>query len=209
MASILVGGQLPPRRVWLRTAYERDANSGEINPLDSLHTQDIGDATGQDDSRVLVLDDEARYTYADWGQILYHLPEILDSSGGPQSPDKLCGKIQAAKEEVEPELENEEDEEAQQEIRESILQVWVTGVLWVQDEETGETGKVLLVWLDGFGRVVREVRVGSDEVCEWTGMFLKCADAESEWWMIADVGETYEGGHRRHRIWITQLNLIF
>lgn len=66
--------------------------------------------------------------------------------------------------------------------------------MWVQDEETGETGKVLLRWLDGFGRVVRVVRVESDEVSGWIGMFLKCADAESEWWRTADVGETYEGG---------------
>lgn len=143
---------------------------------------------------MLVLDQEARYRHADWSQILYYLPEILDSYRGPKSPDQLCGDIQAAKEEVEPELENEEDEEAQKEIRESIQQAWVSGFLWVQDEETAKTGEVLLLWLNKFGRVVREARVESDKVTEWTGMFLKCADAETEWWRTADISKTYGGG---------------
>lgn len=143
---------------------------------------------------MLVLEQEARYKHADWSQILYYLPEILDSYRGPRSPDQLRGEIQAAKEEVEPELENEEDEEAQEEIRGSIQQAWVTGVLWVQDEKTANTGEVLLLWLDEIGRVVREARVEIDKVTEWTGMFFKCADAETEWWRTADPGETYEGG---------------
>lgn len=195
VASILVCGSDPPRRVWLRTSYEEEGSPSAINALESLDAEDLEYITGEDDGGVLVLDDAARYEYADWSQVLYCLPEILDSmTCGPQSPDMRREEVREAKENVEQELEFEEDEEALEEIRESIQQAWVTGFLWVQDEETAETGEVLLVWLDEFGRVVREKRVKSDKLTDWLGMLVGGRDFDIEWWSTADVGEIYEGG---------------
>lgn len=189
---------MPVRRVWLRISYGEGGEGGEFNPLESMDAYAIGEITGQDDSRLLVLDDATRYKHADWSQVLYCLPEIVDSlHGGPKSPDRRRASIREAKEEVEPELENEEDEEARAEIRECIQQVWATGFLWVQDAETAETGEVLLVWLDEFGRVVRENRVDCKDPEELhckSGMLGDGRDSDLEWWSTAFVGETYEGG---------------
>jgi hypothetical protein len=191
VASILVGGSLACPRPWLRTWY------GEgNNPLEVLDDEDIGFSTGFNDSiRDLVLDEETKYNYDDdWRQILYLLPEILYTIGGTQDPQSLREAKQEAKEELEPELENEDDEEAQAEIRETIHRMWVTGIIWVQDEYTAESGKVLLAWLDEFGRSVRCTRIEYENVSEWTGMFMEHRDAEIEWWYYAEVGEAYEGG---------------
>jgi hypothetical protein len=98
-------------------------------------------------------------------------PEILYTIGGTQDPQSLREAKQEAKEELEPELENEDDKEAQAEIRETIHRLWVTGIIWVQDEYTAEFGKVLLAWLDEFGRSMRCTRIEYENVSEWTGMF--------------------------------------
>lgn len=189
IASILVGGFESPR-AWLRTWYGEGANH-----LESIDDEDIGFATGLDNSRDLVLDDETRYSYGDdWRQILYLLPEILDSAGGPKNPDRFRESKQEAKEELEAELENEDDEDAQAEISETIHHAWVTGIVWVQDEETAKSGEALLVWLDEFGRSVRSTRVEYKNVAEWNGMFSANRDADTEWWQGAELGETYEGG---------------
>jgi hypothetical protein len=76
-----------------------------------------------------------------------------------------------AKEELIPELENESDEEAQAEIRETIHQAWVTGIIWVQDGDTANSGEVLLAWLDKFGRSVRCTRVEYENVAYGDGMY--------------------------------------
>ena len=187
IALILLCGQLHPRRVWLRTAYEGG------NLLESLDISEIGDATGQDTGNALVLNDAACYSYGhQWQQILRCVPEIVDSYLAPQDPDKHQARLQDAKDEVQSELENEEDEGARAEIREHVQHAWVTGCLWVQDEVTAETGEALLVWADEFGRVVKQNRI--EDVTLYNGMFDKHADAETEWWSTAEFGKTYEGG---------------
>jgi hypothetical protein len=60
-------------------------------PFKLLNDEDIGFSTGFTDYfHDLVLDDEARYNYGDdWRQILYLLPEILDSARTPRNPQSL------------------------------------------------------------------------------------------------------------------------
>jgi hypothetical protein len=191
VASMLDHGQIPCPIAWLRTWYEDGTN-----PLELLDDEDIGYSTGFDEPiRDLVLDDKTRYNYGDdWRQILYLLPEILDSARNYRDPQSLREAKQGAKEELEPELENESDEEAQAEIRETIHHSWVTGTVWVQDEETADSGEVLLVWLDEFGRNVRCTRVEYEKVAYYSGMFVEHRDGVIEWWWQAELGEAYEGG---------------
>ena len=187
IARVLLCGQLPPRRVWLRTAYEGS------NLLESLNITEIGDITGQDNSDALVLHDRERYSYGPrWQQILHCIPELVDSYLGPRAPDRHQARVQDAKAEIQSELENEEDEEARAEIRERVRHAWVTGCFWVQDGVAAETGEALLVWVDEFGRVVRQNRIG--DLTLYNGMFDKHADGETEWWNTAEVGEAYEAG---------------
>jgi hypothetical protein len=189
VASMLATGLFRCPRAWLRTWYGEGTNHLEL-----LNDEDIGFSTGLEDySRELVLDNETRYNYGDdWRQILYLLPEIL--GGCPMDPQYLRESKQEAKEDLEPELENESDEEARAEIRETIHHEWVTGIVWVQDEETANSGEVLLVWLDEFGRSVRCTRVEYENVADWVGMFSENKYIYIEWWLYAELGEAYEGG---------------
>lgn len=66
-----------------------------------------------------------------------------------------------------------------------------TGVLWVQDMESAETGEVLLLWIDEKGQVIRSVRVPGDEINAWPNMFDMYADQECPWWQTALTGEAY------------------
>jgi hypothetical protein len=160
-----------------------------------MGTEEIRGATGQDDSLNLVLDCKDVYSYEDdWRQILYLLPELVDRGSGRDSAEHRH-QIDEAKEEVGPELENEEDEESKADIREWIHGAWVTGVLWVQDEDTAECGEVLLLWIDEFGRSVRANRLESDEIEYNWGLFHAGGrECDHPWWWEAEVGETYEHG---------------
>ncbi|CAK4034223.1 Hypothetical predicted protein [Lecanosticta acicola] len=175
-------------RVWFRIAY------GGEGLLSKYSAEEIGYATGPDEGDSLVLEDADRYArFRGLQDALGCMPEIVDSFVGPQDPARHHSSIQDAKEEAAPQLENEDDEEAKEEIRMGMQHAWVTGVMWLEDKEAQETGEALLVWLDEFGRVVRKNRV--QDITKWAAMFSRFADNETEWWNTAEAGSVYEAGN--------------
>ncbi|MCJ1381094.1 hypothetical protein MMC17_004203 [Xylographa soralifera] len=189
VARELLSGQGGPHLVWLRTHYGQGINLLEVVPF-----EEICSATGKDDSDVLVLNDRDLYNYDHgWSDLLTSIPEVLDSYTGPKDPVRIRQGIFDAKEEVAPEMEFS-GEDWQEDLRERVHHAYVTGALWVQDEESSRSGEMLLLWIDEYGRIVREHRVEAEQMDMYSGMWTIYADNEIEWWHQADVGEAYEHG---------------
>lgn len=172
------------KQPWFRTSYKVNSI------LEDLDDDEIHGLTG-DESKQLVLDDETRYVHEPWTAIFRHFPEAVESYVGCRGDHSK--QIAEAKDAVQLDLEEAEDEEAKAEIRESIQHACVTGCLWVEDDESRETGEVQLIWLDEYGRIVRSNRVG--DVTEYVGMLLERKDDECDWWLSAEVGDSYEDGN--------------
>lgn len=51
-----------------------------------------------------------------------------------------------------------------------------------------------LVWMDEYGRTVREARMGENDLDNICGRFHEASDMDTPWFNHADVGEAYEDG---------------
>lgn len=78
--------------------------------------------------------------------------------------------------------------------RSLIHPVYATGIIWVHDAETTESGEMPLVWMDEYGRTVREARMGENDLDNICGRFHEASDMDTPWFNHADVGEAYEDG---------------
>lgn len=188
-SSLVRGGE----RVWLRIDY----GAGE-NPLDTVEEDFLPMALSNraQNTSALILNDSNLYNYDDWTEILECFPDVLDSRVGPPNPERYHRCIAEEKELAENDMELYNQDEPE-EIRSQAHSAWVTGLLWVHDSKTTETGEMLLLWMDQYGRVVREVRMGADDIDEISGMFHLSRDIGSPWWNKADQGQEYEGGNWR------------
>jgi len=175
-------------RTWVRISYDKPSL------LDSLDEDEVDGVLNDEPGwRLPLLDDAQRYrTGTDWQSILLRVPELVDSYRGPQDPTKLQQLIQDARTEAEEELDGEDDEDARTEQLDAIHHAYVTGCFWVQDSVTDEAehGEALLLWVDEFGRVVRESRTSA--LTDYMGLFSEGADEDSPLWQEAYIGEDYE-----------------
>lgn len=83
----------------------------------------------------------------------------------------------------------------------------VTGLCWIQDSRTVETGELLLVWLDGRGNAIRSTRVPWQFVDQWTGMFMEHIEDECDLWAQAVRGEPFRDGCLKYSLITPDLGL--
>ena len=77
---------------------------------------------------------------------------------------------------------------------------WVCNLvnyLIIEDKQALESGKVLVVFVDDVGQVVRKNRVDAEEVMSLGGMWMHCAYDDLEIWMEGEVGADYVVGGAR------------
>ena len=86
-------------------------------------------------------------------------------------------RISNAKEEVVPDMDFS-DQDWQEDLRARVHHSYVTGILWVQDEESSRSGEILLLWIDEYGRIVREYRVEAEQMNMYSGFWTEFADNE-------------------------------
>ncbi|KAL1968161.1 hypothetical protein VTN77DRAFT_2292 [Rasamsonia byssochlamydoides] len=190
-AMLVVRGH---HRAWLRIDYGLAREPGpNRNPMEE-HTEDVlTRATSDNQTKVnfLFLNDRTHYDYDDWHQLLTCIPEVLDSHMGPKRPAEYRQSIRGVKAEAKKDvMSNSED--MHEYIRASAHWAWVTGIIWVHDEKTTQSGEINLIWMDEFGRAVREARLSSWEL--HLGYDFPAPDMRNPWWTIAKEGGDYAEG---------------
>lgn len=180
-------------RAWLRIDYEAEWQPDpRRNPMDE-HTEDVlARATSNNHTKVdfLFLNDRDLYAYKDWHELLTCIPEVLDSHMGPKMPWQYRQKINEVKTKAMNDCQMS-SEDMHEYIRADGHWAWVTGILWVHDKKTTQSGDINLIWMDEYGRAVREARLGSElALC----FDFPSPDMRNAWWTMAKEGEKYEGG---------------
>jgi hypothetical protein len=79
-------------------------------------------------------------------------------------------------------------------LRSSVHQTCVVNYLIVEDKTALETEQLLLVFLDGKGRVVRQTRLGPSEAEDMGGSWLSLSWYEVPEWTDGEIGEDYQEG---------------
>lgn len=190
-AMLVVRGH---HRAWLRMDYESEIQPDPSrNPIDELPEDVLARATSNNHTKVdfLFLNDRSLYPYKDWRELLMCIPEILDSHIGSKNPWQYRQRINELKAEAMNDCKITSND-LHEYIRADRHWAWVTGILWVQDTKTSQSGEVNLIWMDEYGRAVREARLGSSELA--LCFDFPSPDMRNAWWTIAKEGEAYEGG---------------
>ncbi|KAF1992254.1 hypothetical protein K402DRAFT_458691 [Aulographum hederae CBS 113979] len=227
-AQLLQTGGDGAQAIYLRTWYGAGKNPIENDEIEAEHiTNSMGLTNGYvDEPNEFVLDDPERYAYGrDWTQVLYVLPEILETYSACLEPEclryriarkqknalKEVEKIEAgiaardkSKSEEEEEEEDDDDDdddnsrkgddERIEDVKERIHNVYVRGMVWVQDRVSARNGKLLFAWLDDKGRVIREVRIPFGSAISLSYSFRWREDRDYSWWLDATICETYSYG---------------
>jgi len=172
---------------WLRTLYSDDETGQDV--LENILDDHLETLTGVGDRHSMFLIDSERYSFGnDWKRVLGILPEIVHTNNGKSSPEDWQYRLQEVKEEIAPDLEFADDEDLKNELLEGAMFLFVRGFLWVQDAKSFETGKVRLIWLDEFGRVVRHTR--SDDF-DYGFLLSRDAGSDTHMWTSAKYGDGY------------------
>lgn len=189
--------------IWLRTCY------GE--GTDATFSAFIR-ARPDEETELFVFQDPARYNYGGgdgWRRIFTRLPQILDPYR--IAPEKYETKKKEALDQcIEAERQDIADVEDQDGDPEEDGTYWMelysayhykskVGMILVADEETlrvenPASAKVLAVWFDEMGRVVRYTRLTAQETWNVEGleMTMGGALAEHAEWTLAEAGEDYD-----------------
>jgi hypothetical protein len=171
---------------WVRTSY---SNPNGKDPLAILEDCNLVDITGVPNRHDLFLEDPDHYNFSDnWERVLLAIPEIVECHCGVGSPEAYKYDLEQEKASYATELEFA-DEDQKLDIYNSALYLFVRGMLWVQDAEADETGKVKLIWLDEFGQVVRQTR--TDDFPGETIGLERNAGVETCYWSGAEYGDAY------------------
>ncbi|OCK94862.1 uncharacterized protein K441DRAFT_659292, partial [Cenococcum geophilum 1.58] len=182
--------------VWLRTDYSPDSD-GQHEELMSKF--DVEDAVGY---RHNLLNDADLYDFGnEWQRVFSVLPELLDPAGGMLDADDVNEmKEDAMNEKFPPHIEqhianirrNLPQERAEEEIFDithaPVQKAYVVNYLVIEDKQALESGKMLVVFVDDVGQVVRKNRVDGWEVDSLGGMWMQCAYDDVEPWMKGEVG---------------------
>ncbi|THY52020.1 hypothetical protein D6C98_05425 [Aureobasidium pullulans] len=173
-------------RLWLRTNY-----SPGHNPLSALDENEKELITGAENN-TLVFNDASLYDFSkDWFNVLLRIPEILDSYHGPKN-GPLHSSILRTFEEPETEVTDPKVADEADSYRD-LEHASITGCLWVQDEKSPRTGKVLLMWVDDLGKVIRWNRMTTQEIVDAGGMFAfgDGRELDGPMWEYAQYGHDY------------------
>ncbi|ROV93399.1 hypothetical protein VMCG_08395 [Cytospora schulzeri] len=192
--------------IWLRTCYD-DGSDAAFSAFMKEH--------GPSESDYPVFEDACRYNYGGgdgWRRIFTRLPQFL--SPHDMSPEEYEAEKQKALEECfEDEQQDIEEVKEQGGVQEEdgtywgqLYSLWhyttQVGMIFVIDEKTlrvaaedPRSAKVLAVWFDEMGRVVRQKRMSEHET--WCVEGLKTglgegAFMESGMWVTAKPGEDYD-----------------
>lgn len=92
-----------------------------------------------------------------------------------------------------------EDRTHWQDLYQYVHYVNTVGLIFVADEDAlsmqpGKYEKVLAVWYDEPGRIVRHTRMGQQGIWEIMSYRWKGQDKELHWWLNADLGDDYDIG---------------
>lgn len=190
--------------IWLRTFYEDGSDAAFSALMRAL----------PEETECTVFQDPRRYNYGGgdgWRRIFTRLPQILDPYG--VSPETYEREKQKALEECHAHEEQDiNDVEEQGGDPEDDGTYWMdlysgfhymskVGMIFIADEETlrvaaenPNSAKVLAVWFDEMGRVVRHTRLTAQETSD-VEMFesvMAGALKEKREWLRAKPGEDYD-----------------
>lgn len=190
---------------WLRTDYSPDTDDQHEELMSNT---DVEDAVG---SRRNLLNDADLYNFGnEWQKVFSVLPELLDPTANkldtdwvnqekedvmnekfPLHIEQLIAKIRR----------NLPQERAEKEIFDivhtPVQKSYVVNYLVIEDKQALESGKVLVVFVDDMGQVVRKNRVDVEEVDSLGGMWMQCAYDDLDIWMEGEVGVDYVVGGAR------------
>jgi hypothetical protein len=196
---------VPGGGIWLRTCYRDREGSGTDAAFAALiQSAQLPTVPGYR----LVFDDSALYDYGPggWQRIFTRMPQMLERSYTPETYDwKKKEALEEALEadaEEEAELEEEgysrsEDGTPWMERYSRLHYVTAIGTLYIIDEEALSTqppkkGRLLVVWYDDCGRVVRWNRQTAAEASDTMGLIESGYVNEHPVWTQAEPGEDYD-----------------
>lgn len=189
---------------WLRTCYKPGS--------DAAFTA-AREACLSDLSLSIVLDDAGLYDFGDdWQRIFSVMPQLLTCSGMTDAQTYREAKetaLQEAKQAVidDREIAVESGYDPYEDAAPlPVLYGWyhwacATGYIFILDDATLETGdevddddrgKVLAVWYDEYGKIVRSTRESFGTVREYAGLLMDAFVSDHGIWTEAMVGEEYD-----------------
>ena len=142
-----------------------------------------------------LFNDKSLYDYGkSWTRIFRRIPELADGQHRIFNEHRraiLNYQLEAVRE-----FQGDEIEDLDEPDYSEAQHLAATTFLFVEDEETFETGLLLVIWLDDCGRVVRQARTPPDRADEIFGLTADGSICDScEAWLVGEVGEAYlEGG---------------
>ncbi|KZF20521.1 hypothetical protein L228DRAFT_249277 [Xylona heveae TC161] len=177
------------KSIWLRTCYENGSDAKHAELLSSLKQpiEEITNGRGHE----CLFDDMTLYDYGShWDRIFTRFPELVADPFADL--DRKEKKTRDARAEALREWKEEEVDELDYE---AFLHYHVTAHFFVEDRETlFGNGRMLIVWLDDQGRVVRETRIDTTE--QLYEVFGLCSDGSiyecSGTWLDGEVGPAYQ-----------------
>lgn len=167
-----------------------------------MSNTDVEDAVGSHRS---LLNDADLYDFGnEWQRVFNVLPELLDptmdmldadcvnqtkedvmNENFPSNIERLIATIRR----------NSPQERAEEEIfnvvHTPVQKAHVVNYLIIEDKQALESGKVLVVFVDDVGQVVRKNRVDVEEVEDLGGMWFQSAYDDVGIWMKGEVGADY------------------
>lgn len=190
--------------IWLRSFYDAGTDAAFAAFMRAR----------PDETELYVFQDPTRYNFGggdSWRRIFTRLPQILDSDR--RSPEDYEARKQKALEGcIEAEQQDTQEVEDQGGDTEEDGTYWAelysdyhykakVGMVLVADEETlraaaedPKSAKVLAVWFDEMGRVIRYTRITAQETWSVEGLEMTMGGALREHgeWTRAEPGEDYD-----------------
>lgn len=189
--------------IWLRTCY----SSGS----DTIHQNLIGSAKlfeGFNDKHHL-LDNSSVYNFGDdWDQVFDAFPQLLEPDCGnwkerqQEARETLTrfrqtGSASAPSGDVE-HLSYIDDAEmgeyVAQALQSDVHKAFVVSRIVLADDESMATGEVAVMFVDAFGRVVRQKRISAEAARQMDELSVDAQWDDMEEWEEAELGEEYEVG---------------
>jgi len=192
-AAVAIWRQLSGNEaIWVRTHYTGD-DSGNTKLLQEWLNDDLS-YSPDDGSSWRVLDDPKVFNFgAEWERVLNILPEIASAPqrysrlvDGPETPDHESEFLAEFRDRLREEVRSAVDKEGQVEVSEtgvSLQLVACKRILIVVDEEAFRTGRLLLLFLDAWGNVVRQMRLASEDLADVIVPFGDSRLTEMDWFM--------------------------
>lgn len=181
------------KHIWLRTCYKSGTDALHQRLISSLE-HPVDEITNGRRNETL-FNDQSLYDYGkDWTRIFRRIPELADGQHGDFEEYReaiLEYQLEAVREFQEDEIEDLDEPDYSE-----AQHLAATTFLFVEDEDTFQTGLLLVIWLDDCGRVVRQARTRPDRADEILGLTAAGSVCDAcEAWLIGEIGEAYrEGG---------------